>query len=134
MATKKKHHHKLKRHTYRNGEQVYFCVLDCTFRVKCELAEGLIVICHRCDKPFAMTQSSCELAKPHCNNCTRSKKREADEILAALEPELVGVGVREIKNEIRMDDRKESSSLEDLRKRLSGSVKEILDSNSDDML
>lgn len=68
-----KHIHKLKKYTYKNGEQVYFCVKDCKFKVVVGQALGKIVECWKCSKPFEMTSYSIRLAKPHCNDCITSK-------------------------------------------------------------
>jgi hypothetical protein len=65
----RKHTHKLKRKSYRNKEQIYFCVLDCDYKINVTLAEGKEVICWRCGKPFNITTYSCRLAKPHCSAC-----------------------------------------------------------------
>lgn len=68
------HVHKIKRHTYKNDETVYYCVDNCSFRVNSALSEGKVVKCWRCDKPFAMNSNSKRLAKPHCNECTKGAK------------------------------------------------------------
>lgn len=86
MAPVSKHLHKLKRHTYKNKEQVYFCANGCGFRVKTNLALGLVSECWRCGKPFTMTEGSIRLAKPHCVDCTKrevpDKELLIDKILA----------------------------------------------------
>jgi hypothetical protein len=69
----KSHIHKLKRHTYKNGEIVFFCVNDCSYKIKRELSLGKKCICWRCGEPFTMNEYSIRLAKPHCNDCTTHK-------------------------------------------------------------
>jgi len=69
MSTRINHAHKLKRHTFKTGSQIYICVLDCSFRIACELALGKRVICWRCGKEFHLNQYSISLAKPHCEDC-----------------------------------------------------------------
>lgn len=75
------HIHKLKRHTFRNGEQVYFCTLPhCKYKVVVALALGKEVICNRCGDPFIMNEVSIRLAKPHCDDCTAKRKPDTDTI------------------------------------------------------
>jgi len=83
MAKKEKHYHLLKRHRYGNGEEVYFCTLNCTFKVSVKLALGKIVLCNSCQIPFEMNAKSIRLARPKCNSCSdtspkalRSKKEK----------------------------------------------------------
>lgn len=64
-----KHTHKLKRITHRNGEKVYFCVLNCTFKINVKLSLGKRNICWRCGVEFPMNEYSMRLAKPHCPKC-----------------------------------------------------------------
>jgi hypothetical protein len=70
---KKDHIHKLRRHQYKTGTSVFFCADDCTFKIGVELALGKKSICWRCGNPFTMTPYSLRLAKPHCENCHKSK-------------------------------------------------------------
>lgn len=68
------HIHKLKRHTYKSGNQVYFCTLpDCNFKLGVEFALGKVSICWRCEEPFRMNEYSIRLAKPHCEKCHGTK-------------------------------------------------------------
>lgn len=71
---KKEHVHKLKRHSYETGNKIYFCVLpDCKYKVKPGLALGKRAICWRCGNEFLMNEYSIRLAKPHCEDCHKSK-------------------------------------------------------------
>ena len=63
------HIHKLKKHKYKNGTTVFFCVNDCTFKIECELAVGKRVLCNICNEPFIMNEASVKLARPHCPGC-----------------------------------------------------------------
>ncbi len=72
------HVHKLKRHTYRGGNQVYFCVLDCPFKIDAAFALGKQSICHICGEEFTMNEYSVKLARPHCKACGRMKVKEPD--------------------------------------------------------
>lgn len=69
------HLHKLKRHHYKTGGSIYFCVNDCSFRVSCNLSLGKIVECWRCGKPFQMNKYSITLDKPHCEGCNEPKNK-----------------------------------------------------------
>jgi len=75
MAKKEKHYHLLKRHLYRNGEAVYFCVLNCSFKVNVKLALGKVVLCNSCYTPFEMNEKSIRLAKPKCNPCIETSPK-----------------------------------------------------------
>jgi hypothetical protein len=72
------HTHKLKRHTYPNGTKVYFCILDCTFKVEAAFALGKVVLCNICNEPFPMNEYSIKLAKPHCSACGKMKVQDGD--------------------------------------------------------
>lgn len=73
-----KHVHKLRRHKYPNGTKVFFCTLDCNFKIESALALGKIVLCNICGEPFSMNEYSCKLAKPHCNSCGKMKITDGD--------------------------------------------------------
>lgn len=64
-----KHIHKLKRHIYKNKTAVYFCTLNCTYKIDPALAEGKLALCSRCLNPFYMTGYSVTLKEPHCARC-----------------------------------------------------------------
>lgn len=38
---------------------------------------GKKVVCWRCGREFSMNEYSIRLAKPHCNDCTKSKTEQA---------------------------------------------------------
>ena len=67
------HVHKLRRHKYPNGSKVYFCTLDCSFKIDRALALGKRTICNICGDEFIMNEYSLKLAKPHCTNCGKMK-------------------------------------------------------------
>jgi hypothetical protein len=68
-----KHTHRLKRHKYPNGTKVYFCTLNCDYKIEAALALGKEVICNICGDKFVMNEYSVKLAKPHCINCGKMK-------------------------------------------------------------
>jgi len=78
MPKVQEHTHKLKRHIYPNGTKVYFCILDCTFKVEAAFALGKVVLCNICNEPFPMNEYSIKLAKPHCNACGKMKIKDPD--------------------------------------------------------
>ncbi len=73
-----KHLHRLKKHKYKNGTTVFFCTLDCDYKVEAPLALGKEVICNQCNEPFMMNESSLKLVKPHCINCGKIKVKADD--------------------------------------------------------
>lgn len=70
---KQEHVHKLRRHKYPNGTEVYFCVLDCHFKVETSFALGKKSICNICGEEFIMNEASIRQAKPHCTGCGKFK-------------------------------------------------------------
>lgn len=73
-----KHTHKLKRLTYSNGESIYFCVLDCNYKIKVQLALGKNTVCWRCGREFPINEYSIRLAKPTCTSCKKVKEESND--------------------------------------------------------
>lgn len=73
-----KHIHKLKKHRYKTGVAIYFCILDCNFKVEAPLALGKEVLCNICGESFIMNEYSLKLSKPHCNNCGKVKIKDSD--------------------------------------------------------
>lgn len=72
------HIHKLRRHKYKNGTVVYFCSMDCHFKIERELAIGKRTLCNICGEPFFMNEYSVKLAKPHCTNCGKMRIKNDD--------------------------------------------------------
>jgi hypothetical protein len=71
-----KHVHKLKRHTYKTGNMVYFCTLpDCHFKIDTALALGKRTLCNICDSEFIINEYTTRLARPHCMDCSKQKVR-----------------------------------------------------------
>lgn len=68
-----KHTHKLKKHRFKSGSVVFFCALDCTYKISPALAEGKKSICWRCGEEFLMNEYSIRLTKPHCEGCHMPK-------------------------------------------------------------
>lgn len=67
------HTHKLQRQKYKNGTKVYFCVLNCNYKVEATFALGKETICHNCGNTFTMNEYTVKLVKPHCQNCGKRK-------------------------------------------------------------
>ena len=79
MAKVEKHVHRLKRHTYKSGNSIYFCTLsDCLFKVDVALAFGKTALCNLCNKEFTMNEYQCKLNRPHCDGCSKKKIKGAD--------------------------------------------------------
>lgn len=71
---KEKHVHKLKKHSFKSGNQVFFCALpDCHCKFAPALVLGKRCICWRCGEEFIMNEYSLRLTKPHCTNCHKPK-------------------------------------------------------------
>jgi hypothetical protein len=75
MAKREKHFHQLRRHSYKNGESVYFCVLNCRFKCHVKLSLGKIVACNTCGQPFEMNTRSARMAKPTCDTCSKKSPK-----------------------------------------------------------
>ena len=110
-----KHIHKLKRHKYANGENIYFCqTARCPFRCEVHLALGKLSLCHRCGKPFEMNEASIRLDRPHCDGCT-VKRIKVD---------------TPSNSNLNLNKRSEvESDVNDLRERLQLSIKRVLKAN-----
>ena len=99
MAKKEKHTHRLHRHIYKNGEQIYFCILNCKFRCNVKLALGKIVLCNVCGNPFEMNSRSIRMARPNCDSCS-SKSEKAIRARAQRELE---VGPKVTTDDLNLD-------------------------------
>lgn len=85
------HIHKLKRHKYKNGTEVYFCTLNCNFKVEVPVALGKLVICNICNEPFTMTEYTIKLARPHCSNCGKQRIKNEDGTVSFVNKSRLGV-------------------------------------------
>jgi len=92
MLDKIKHTHKLKRLKYKSGVSVFFCVLDCNFKISVPLALGKKTICWRCGEEFLMNEYSIRLVRPHCSSCHKSKN---DKDIKLWEKEASGEPIKE---------------------------------------
>lgn len=72
------HIHRLKRHKYKNGTAVYFCSLNCPYKVEVPLALGKVVLCNICDNSFTMSEYSIKLARPHCVSCGKIQIKDTN--------------------------------------------------------
>lgn len=72
-----KHVHRLKKHKYKNGTQIFFCTLpDCHYKIEVPLALGKESLCNICGEPFLMNEVALKLNSPHCRNCGRQAMRD----------------------------------------------------------
>ena len=72
------HVHKFRRKKYKSGNTIFFCVLDCPFKVEAELALGKVSLCNICGAEFEMNEYTIKLNKPHCINCNKAKVTDKD--------------------------------------------------------
>lgn len=71
---KVKHVHKLKKHNYKTGVSIFFCILpDCHYKVETALVLGKECLCNICSQPFIMNEITIKLTRPHCINCGKTK-------------------------------------------------------------
>lgn len=84
----KDHTHKLKKHRFKSGNETFFCVDDCNYKVTPALALGKTTICWRCGESFNLNDYSLRLVKPHCEMCHKSKHAIKNEILPPLSKEV----------------------------------------------
>lgn len=80
MSPKRSNHiHKFRRMDMSNNKEkpylVYHCINNCTSYFPISKTLGMVSICNRCNEPFLMGNVSITHAKPHCNECTKSRKR-----------------------------------------------------------
>ncbi len=119
-----KHTHKLKRIKYNNNEEMYFCVLDCTFKVVVKEALGKKTICWRCGDEFLMNEYSIRRAKPCCNKCIDHK-----ETLSESEISFANIRTADVSKEGKIN--KPTSSLKE---RLGNLTSKTETSEGDDLL
>lgn len=74
----RKHSHLLKRLRYKTGTEIYFCTLDCSYKIECALALGKVSICNLCGNEFVLNDYHVTLARPHCNDCSKTKVKGTD--------------------------------------------------------
>ena len=58
--------------------------IGCTHRERKEFLENRLSICNRCGEQIILSKGKLELAKPHCDKCTKSPKQEEINKLASL--------------------------------------------------
>jgi late competence protein required for DNA uptake (superfamily II DNA/RNA helicase) len=108
-----KHVHKYKRLKYKSGNFIFFCALpDCNQKINISLALGKRSLCWRCGSEFIMTEYSLRLAKPHCNNCLKSKFEGThlnvvvtDEISAL--PQSLSERLQQVVNQVKPEEEEE---------------------------
>lgn len=69
----KNHVHRLKKFKYKTGVAVFFCTLDCNYKIEAPFALGKETLCNICNEPFIMNEYTIKLTKPHCANCGRKE-------------------------------------------------------------
>jgi len=87
MPRKKADHlHKYKRVTLgKNDYTVLKCqVPACTHYIRKDLAENALCACNRCGEPMILTKTALQLARPHCEDCTKKKYQTELDSLSEL--------------------------------------------------
>jgi hypothetical protein len=74
----KEHIHKFCKHKYDTGVEIYFCTLNCNYKIEVPFALGKEVLCNICTEPFTMTKKDLKLKEPHCLNCGRKEVKDED--------------------------------------------------------
>lgn len=74
----KTHVHKLTKHKYDTGVEVYFCTLNCNFKIEVPFALGKEVLCNICNEPFTLSKRDLRSKEPHCRNCGRKEIKDSD--------------------------------------------------------
>lgn len=86
-----KHYHKFKRHKYKNGTLVYFCTMNCDYKIEVGVSLGKECLCNICGNPFTMDEYTVKLAKPHCRNCGKTRVKNPDGTNAYVDKNRVAV-------------------------------------------
>lgn len=118
----KSHVHKLRKYKYKTGIAVFFCTLDCNYKIEAPFALGKTSLCNICGEPFVMNEYTIKLIKPHCSNCGRVEVKT---------PDGKKHYVRKIKTEVLA--RVADDEANDLRARLDRVVSEIPATLDDDI-
>lgn len=76
MAKTANHLHKYKRMNLGNGYLVYKCIEPgCSHYIRTDLAFNALCACNRCGNAMVMTKKAMTLARPHCEDCTKTKEK-----------------------------------------------------------
>lgn len=130
--TIQKHTHKLKRHKYTTGNEVFFCILpDCTFKIDVPFAVGKRTVCHRCNGEFLLDENTVRLKRPHCNDCAKVRVIDpvtGKKLLVSKNDGKVGNKANVVLQELAHD------TTTDLRNRLAKVIQESLESTEDDLI
>ncbi len=74
-----KHTHKLKKHQYKTGNWIFFCILpDCNFKIDAALALGKKCLCNQCNAEMTLNDYQLKLKRPHCDACSKRKIKGPD--------------------------------------------------------
>ena len=69
--------HKYERFKQGNGAFIWKCILpDCGHFLRRDMIYGRMSICPRCGDEYIMDRRAMELNKPHCRECTKSRKEK----------------------------------------------------------
>ena len=59
-------------------------IAGCVHHIRPELAEGRRTICNRCGEDMVLTKLNMQLARPHCDDCTKRKAKPTEDKIAEL--------------------------------------------------
>lgn len=103
MAKKKQsnHIHKYVKKIIGKDYVVYACAdSNCTHYTTPKLTIGKLSICNRCGNTFAITadmvMAGREMAKPHCRNCTKGRRKVEPQIERKLDNFLANFGIKPV--------------------------------------
>ena len=69
-----------------NGYIIYKCNLPtCNHYISKDLVSGKLCLCNRCGDEMIMDREAMTLAKPHCKDCTISKKPKLGKLKNVIE-------------------------------------------------
>ena len=138
---KNNHIHQFKRDTYSTGKKFYYCVNgNCTFKIDVRHSLGKFVLCSSCGDKFQMNEYSIRMAKPKCMDCIkrRTVNKElvnANSVVESSIKSAVVIGESIIKRLSEEPELVRESSLNDLRRKISGlTIKEYDPDSEDDPL
>lgn len=115
------HVHMLKKHKYKTGVEIFFCTLNCNYKVEAPLALGKECACNICGEAFFIDALSIKLIRPHCINCGKKIVIDADGKKSFVRKE------KKVKINISMDD--VNNSIRSLDGDSNNSVNQVVDNS-----
>jgi hypothetical protein len=80
------HIHRYEKAVLGKDYQIWKCnIPGCSHYIPRKLGKGRLTLCNRCDKEMVLDAFSMQFAKPHCVDCTHSKRENTQGIAKYLE-------------------------------------------------